>query len=137
MRRILALAALLLTSACSNEIDQSTRPQNLVGEYQLVTFGGRPLPVVVRNDSVKVEILSGQLLINPDASWSEALSIKTSFKGNTSVDNDIAAGSWNNVRPSAYMSFYDKVNGYTFSGTGSGNTIVLNTVNGDQMVYRR
>ncbi len=137
MRRLLALAAVLLLAACNNEIDQSTRPDNLTGTYKLVTYGGTLLPVAIRSDSVKMEVLSGQLIINPDGTWSEAIGIKTSFKGNSSVDNVITAGSWSNVRPLAYMSFYDKVNGYSFSGTGSGGTIVLNTVAGDQLVYRR
>ena len=137
MRRLLALAAVFLLAACNNEIDQSTRPDNLTGTYKLVTYGGTLLPVTIRSDSVKVEVLSGQLIINPDATWSEALGVKTSYKGNSNVDNVISAGSWSNVRDIAYMSFYDKVNGYSFSGTGSGGTIVLNTVSGDQLVYRR
>ncbi|MEO7456934.1 MAG: hypothetical protein ABIY52_11790 [Gemmatimonadaceae bacterium] len=137
MRRILALAALVLLGACNNEIDQSTRPEQLAGTYHLVTYGGTVLPVVVRSDSVRREVLSGQLIVTTDGQWSEALSLKTSFKGNSSVDNVISAGSWSNVREIAYMSFYDKVNGYSFSGTASGGTIVLNTVGGDQLVYRR
>jgi hypothetical protein len=137
MRRLLALAALLFTAACNNEIDQSTRPDNLTGTYHLVTYGGTLLPVPIRADSVKLEVLSGVLLVNADGTWSETLGIRTSFKGNTNVENVINAGTWSNVREVAYMSFYDKVNGYAFSGTGSGGTIVLNTVSGDQLVYRR
>ena len=137
MRRLLALAALVFATACNNEIDQSTRPDQLTGTYHLVTYGGTALPVVVRSDSVRLEVLSGQLTVTGDGQWSEALGVKSSFKGNTNVDNIISAGTWSNVREIAYISFYDKVNGYSFSGTASGGTIVLNTVGGDQLVYRR
>ena len=41
------------------------------------------------------------------------------------------------MREFAFISFYDKVNLYSFSGTASGNTVILTTVNGDQLVYRR
>lgn len=137
MRRILALAALVVLAACSNEIDQSTRPSNIVGTYQLASYGGTTLPVVIRSDSVKLEVLSGQLILTADGQWSETLGIRASFKGNTNVDNAISAGTWSNVRDYAYISFYDKVNGYPFSGTAAGGTVVLNTVNGEQLVYRK
>jgi hypothetical protein len=137
MRRLLALAALLVTGACTNEIDQSTRPINLSGVYNLVSYRGEPLPVVVRNDSVKKEILSGQFTIDADKLWSETLRVRTTFKGSSSIEFVLSAGSWSSVREIAYMSFYDRVNNYAFSGLAAGGSVVMTTVTGEQLIYRR
>ncbi|MEO5817569.1 MAG: hypothetical protein ABIT20_20035 [Gemmatimonadaceae bacterium] len=137
MRRFLALLALTALSACSQEIDQSTRPENIVGEYHLVTYGGTVLPATVRSDSVTLQVLDGTLILSSDGAWSEALSVKAIFGGVTQVQAFTGSGSWNNIREFAYISFYDHANNYQFSGTASGATIVLTNVNGDQLVYRR
>ena len=53
MRRffaLLAVAALSASAGCTSEIDQSTRPENLVGTYHLVSWGSVLAP---RNSSVR------------------------------------------------------------------------------------
>ena len=137
MQRFFALVALVALSACNNEVDQSTRPENIVGSYHLVTWGGRALPTSIRSDSVVMQVLDGELILASDHAWSETISVKTTFKGNSKVDAVTSFGSWNNIRPSAYISFNDKLNLYQFSGTAAGSTIVLNTVAGDELVYTR
>jgi hypothetical protein len=137
MRRFLALLALTALSACSEEIDQSTRPDNIVGSYHLVTWGGATLPATIQSDSVNVQVLDGTLTLSSDGAWAESLSVKASFGGAAQVEAETSFGSWNNIREFAYISFYDHANNYQFSGTASGGTIVLNTVSGEQLVYRR
>jgi hypothetical protein len=137
MRRFLALFALAAVSACSSEIDQSTRPNNIVGSYQLVSFGGTVLPATIRADSVNLQVIDGTLTLASDGAWSEVISVQSRAGGVTQVLATTTFGSWNNVRPTAYISFFDRVNSYQFSGTASGGTVVLNTVNGEQLVYRR
>ena len=137
MRRFLALFALAALGACGTEIDQSTRPNNVAGSYHLVSFGGIVLPASVRSDSVSVEVLEGTLELGTDGQWTETVSSKVQSAGMTQVQAVTTFGSWNNIRPSAYISFFDKVNNYGFSGTASGATIVLNTVSGEQLIYRR
>ena len=137
MKRILALVACVALAACNNEIDQSTRPDNIVGSYHLVTWGGRQLPTTIRSDSVVVQVLDGELVLASDHAWSETISVKTTFKGTSQTQPITTFGSWNNIRPSAYIAFNDKLNLYQFSGTAAGSTIVLNTVAGDELVYIR
>ncbi len=137
MRRILALLAFAALGACSSEIDQSTRPDNVAGVYHLVSFGGTILPATIRADSVNLQVLDGTLTLASDGEWSEVLSIQARSGGVTQVQAVITFGSWNNIRQFAYISFFDKANNYQFSGTASGATVVLNTINGDQLVYRR
>ena len=137
MKRFFALLAFAALGACGTEIDQSTRPDNIVGAYHLVTYGGNALPATIRADSVNRQVLDGTLSLSSDGQWSEVLSVKVSSGGVTQVQAITTFGSWNNIRQFAYISFFDMANNYQFSGTASGATIVLNTVNGDQLIYRR
>lgn len=137
MRRFLALLALAALGACSSEIDQSTRPDNVAGSYSLVSYGGTILPATIRADSVNLQVIDGTLTLSTDGEWSEVLSIQARAAGVTQVQATTTFGSWNNIRAFAYISFFDKLNNYQFSGTAAGATIVLNTINGDQLVYRR
>jgi hypothetical protein len=137
MRRFLALLAIVALGACNQEIDQSTRPDNIVGSYHLVSFGGTILPATIRADSVNLQVLDGTLTLASDGQWSETISLQVRSAGATQVQAVTSFGNWNNIREVAYISFFDKANNYQFSGTASGATIVLNTVNGEQLVYRR
>jgi hypothetical protein len=138
MRRFFALVAVVVLSACTNEIDQSTRPDNIVGTYNLVSWSGALLPATVRADSLATsKVLDGQLVLTADGQWTETVSIQATAAGVTQVQAVTSFGSWNNIREVAYISFYDLLNLYQFTGTAAGNTIVLVTVGGDQLVYRR
>jgi hypothetical protein len=137
MRRSLAILALAGLSACTNEIDESTRPENIVGTYQLVSYGGAALPTTIRSDSVTVVLLSGTLVINSDRTWTETQLVSTTFRGVTASSPLAALGNWTQVRPLAYLAFNDTVNGYQFSGTASGGSVVLESATGRQILYRR
>lgn len=138
MRRIpLLLALALLLSSCMSEIDQSTRPENVAGSYQLVSFGGTTLPARVRADSVTIDVISGRLELNRDATWSETLETTSTFRGQTQTLPSSTSGRWSLLRDFAYISFKDIINGYTFSGTASGGTVIMETVAGKRLVYRR
>ena len=137
MRRFFALLAFAALGACTNEIDQSTRPDNIVGTYHLVTYGGTNLPATIRADSINLQVLEGTLILDSAGEWSETVSIQAQAGGVTQVQAVTTFGNWNNIREIAYISFYDKTNSYQFSGTASGATIVLNTVSGNQLIYRR
>ena len=137
MRRSLALLALVFLGACTNEIDESTRPENIVGTYQLVSYGGVALPTTIRNDSITVVLLSGTLTLNADRTWTETQLVRTTFRGVTSSSPLAALGNWTQVRPLAYLAFNDTVNGHQFSGTASGGSVVLESITGRQIIYRR
>ena len=73
MRRLAALLAAVLVAACSNEIDISTRPEAVIGSYSLRSYGGQKLPTVVSVDqNGTAELLSGELVIGADRSWTES-----------------------------------------------------------------
>lgn len=138
MRRPLALIALLVLAACTNEIDQSTRPQNIIGSYQLLSYGGKTLPATIRADSLTVVVQAGTLVLNADRTWTESVDMTTSLRGTIIRSGSVGgAGTWAQVRQFAYLIFNDTVNGYQFSGLAAGGDVVLDNVGGEQLIYRR
>lgn len=138
MRRLAALFALTILAACSSEIDESTRPENIVGEYRLVTYGGATLPATRQVETATVQVLAGDLVLTSDGSWTETLTLRsTTGTGASQTILEKGAGSWSVVREYAYLSFNDKLNKYAFSGLASGRTIVLQSADGAELVYRR
>ena len=136
MRRIAALLAVVLLSACTKEIEQSTRPSSVSGTYQLRTYGGRSLPVVVSTDASGVwEITSGELVIGSDQSWSETGAYRGTNGTKVTPTSVGSSGSWVFLRDYAYMLFNDKVYNYQFSGTAAGGSVTLDLLNGNALVY--
>src|SRR5947209_7834055 len=106
MRRFVALLAVVLLAACTNEIDQSTRPSAVVGTYQLRSYGGRSLPAVVSSDAGGVtEVMSGELVIGSDNSWSETRTYRFTESGSSQTMSFNYSGSWTFVPKDAYMLF--------------------------------
>ena len=138
MRRLTAILGLAALTACSTDIDQSTRPDHIVGTYHLATVGGVPLPVSATVDSVSVQLLSGGLVMTVDGKWTESLAFtRVSPQGVRQIATSSGAGTWFILRDQAYIAFKDQLKGYSFSGVGSGYMIVLQTAGGQEMVYRR
>jgi hypothetical protein len=138
MRRFAALLAVVLVAACTNEIDTSTRPEAVVGSYQLRSYSGQKLPTVVTTDeNGTAELLRGELVIGADKSWTESRVFRYTLGG---VAQEIAFGSngsWVLNREGAYMEFNDKALGYQFTGTAAGGSLTLNMNNGATVIYSR
>ncbi|HKH94243.1 MAG TPA: hypothetical protein VKA54_20730 [Gemmatimonadaceae bacterium] len=138
MRRLAALLAAVILTACSNEIDQSTRPASVVGSYELKAYGGRGLPVQVSSDvNGTMEILSGELVIGSDRSWAESRVYRYTESGVVQQVSFGSAGSWVFLRDGADMQFNDKVLGYQFTGTAAGGSVTLNLNDGNTVIYSR
>jgi hypothetical protein len=138
MRRIAALLAVVFLAACTREIEQSTRPDTVAGTYQLRAYGGRSLPALVSADSSGTwEVVSGELVIATDQSWSETVNFRLT-KGATVQNSTFGtSGSWVFLRDYAYMVFNDKVDNTQFTGTAAGGTITLELLTGNALVYSR
>ena len=137
MRRLIVILLCIVPAACTNELDQSTRPQNLVGTYSLVNYGGSALPATIRNDSIVVKVVSGTLALNADNTWVEIVNLKSTIRTTTTTSASSGAGSYSVIRQYAYVTFSDTLNKYTFSGVAAGNNVTLQTISGQQMVYRK
>jgi hypothetical protein len=136
MRRFAALLAAVLVAACTNEIDTSTRPEAIVGTYQLSTYGGQKLPTVVSSDqSGTMELLSGELVIDADKSWTESRVYRVTDGGSSQQIVFGSGGSWTLLGEGAFMQFNDKVRGYQFTGTAAGGSVTLNLNDGATVIY--
>jgi ABC-type phosphate transport system substrate-binding protein len=138
MRRFAALLAVVFLAACTNEIDQSTRPDLVAGSYQLRAYGGRQLPAVVSSDSSGVlEITGGSLVIGADNSWSESQDYRLTKGTMVRLASAGSSGSWVYFRDFASMTFNDKVYNYQFTGTVAGGSVTLELENGSSFMYSR
>ncbi|HEV7991602.1 MAG TPA: hypothetical protein VGP25_07235 [Gemmatimonadaceae bacterium] len=138
MRRIAALLAVVFLAACTREIEQSTRPDAIVGTYQLHTYGGRSLPALVSTDTAGVwEVTSGELVLGSDQSWTETVNYRLTKGAKVQTASFGSSGSWAFIRDYAFMVFNDKVDNYQFSGTAAGGSVTLELVNGNALVYKR
>ena len=138
MRRIAALIAVVFLAACTREIEQSTRPESVMGTYQLSTYGGRSLPALVSTDTAGVwEVVGGQLVIGSDQSWSETLDFRLTKGAKVQPASYGTSGSWVFLRDYAFMVFNDKVDDYQFTGTAAGGSVTLDLVNGNSLVFKR
>ncbi|PYP80655.1 MAG: hypothetical protein DMD35_04165 [Gemmatimonadetes bacterium] len=138
MRRFAALLAVVLVAACTNEIDTSTRASSVVGSYQLRSYGGRTLPVLVTSDeNGTTEVLSGKLVLASDKSWTESRVYRYTYtQGGTVQQIEFSSsGSWTFLRDGADMQFNDKVLGYQFTGTAAGGSVTLNLNDGATVIY--
>ena len=136
MRRFAALLAVVLVAACSNEIDTSTRPEAIVGSYQLTRYGGQALPALVSSDANgSMALVSGELVIGANKSWTETRVYQVTTGG---VSQQIAFGSngsWTLLGTSAFMQFNDQVRGSQFTGTAAGGSVTLNLSDGATVIY--
>src|SRR5215212_3811646 len=136
MRRFVALLAVVLLTACTNEIDQSTRPSSVVGTYQLRSYGGRSLPAVVSSEAGGVtEVMSGELVIGADNSWSETRTYRFTEPGSTQTLSFSYTGSWTFVPHDAYMLFNLPALQAQFTGTAAGGSVTLRMSDGSTVIY--
>jgi len=137
MRRFAALLAVLLVAACTNEIETSTRPEAIVGTYNLRSYAGQKLPTVISSADVTgtMELRSGELVIDANKSWTESRVYRVT-DGGTSQDIVFgSSGSWTLLGEGAFMQFNDKVRGSQFTGTAAGGSVTLNLNDGATVIY--
>lgn len=138
MRRFAALLVAVLLTACVPELDTSTRAESVIGTYQLRSYGGRPLPTETSSDDEgTTELLSGELVIAADKSWTETRTYRYTQTGSIQQYTFGSAGSWVFLREGADMQFNDKVLGYQFTGTAAGGSVTLALNDGYTLIYSR
>lgn len=138
MRRFALLVGLaLVTASCTNEIDQSTRPENVSGTYTLVSYGGALPATFSTGASGTSQVVAGELVMSSDRTWLQTFTVSVASGGVAQTFFTSAEGTWTILRDQAYVSFNDKTNGYQFSGIAAGGQVTINTVSGQQVIFRR
>ena len=136
MRRYVAFLTVVLLAACNTEIDGSTSPSSVIGTYELRTYGGRSLPTVVSSDAGGVtEVVSGELVIASDNSWSETRTYRLTESGTASTASFVNEGSWTYERDQASMQFNLPALQSQFTGIAAGGTVTLSMSDGSTVVY--
>jgi hypothetical protein len=98
-RRVLAALLLLLAvGACGGDdgtgLEEEETQESLVGRYNLVTVNGDTLPVLLRDDSVRVTITSGYYNLNIDETFTFGFSYQVTRGGATTSEADSGFGFW-------------------------------------------
>ena len=133
MRRLALLVGIALaTASCTNEIDQSTRPENVVGTYTLVSYGGT-LPATYATDaSGTSQVIAGELVMTTDRHWTQTFTVALGSQTFLTTSE----GSWALIREQGFVSFYDTINKYQFTGIAAGGQVTLTTQSGREVVFR-
>ena len=96
-KRILATVLLSLALAACGDDDPTgpdETPSSLAGLYILVSVNGDSLPVLLRDDSVRVIITAGQYNLNMDETFTFSLTYNVTRNGATTPQTSTGLGQW-------------------------------------------
>ena len=134
MRKLFSLVVLMLVflGACG---DSGTGPDNsFVGTYSLDTINGNKVPyAIIQIGNDKLEIVSGQVTINSDDTFSGRTTIRTTESGRTTTEEESFTGTYS--RNNNAFTFTDN-EGDSYTGSVQGGMATLN-IEGLILVYRK
>jgi hypothetical protein len=130
-RAVVLLLAILTVAGCSD----STSPLS-DRWYYLVTVNGSLPAVVSQTPSEKDEIISGDLFVNPDQTWSIDLITRATIGQSVSLSDIRSSGTWTQTKDQ--YSFRDNTDNSVVTGvyTGGNHSLTF-TRNGLTYVYQR
>lgn len=136
MRRILVMTfafATVLLAGCGS--DSSTAPtlSSLAGTWNLSTVNGSPLPFVVQASSPKIELLSDQIVVSANGTFTESTVARFTDGTTVSTTTIPDAGTYTLNGTAAVFTFSDGSSG---TATVSGNTFTVAS-GGYSQVYRK
>jgi hypothetical protein len=110
MKRLLAvLLCALALGACSGDdpTGPDETPESLVGRYTLVRVNGDSLPVVLRDDSVRITITAGYYNLNNDETFTYGLSYTVARNGASTPQSDTGLGFWAQNNDAVLLAYAD------------------------------
>lgn len=121
MRKLFVLAALAFTAACG---DSSTSVSSISGTYNLQTVNGSSLPYVFQAANPKIEIISEQLVLSSNSTFSLTDQERTTPTGGSPTTQAFTeTGTWTLSGSTITVVFASDAS--RSSGTVSGNTISI------------
>jgi hypothetical protein len=136
----LAVALLFSVAACSDDSDPGA-PSNITGTYPLRSVNGDEIPAILIDlgTAYKLELLSGNLIINAGSTFSETLTYRETEDGAATTETFTCTGTY--TRNGNSISLVEAESGDdcggTFTGTISGGTITVAYDAELQAVYRK
>lgn len=128
-RHVLAALAMLLV-ACGG--DKATGPEPVTGSYTLRTVNGATLPATYYQDAVeKDQLFAGTIALAADHSWTGSLSVDaTTIPGGQVLFHGAIPVSGTYALNASSITITDP-HGLSFTGTVSGGTMTLSTIDLD------
>lgn len=126
MRRLLSLtftlAAVFLASCGSDGGTTAPTSSSIAGTWNLTTINGSPLPFVVQATNPKVEVLSDQLVVNANGTFTETGQLRLTQGGTVVNQAVVGAGTYTLDGTAASFRWSD---GSTGTATVSGRTATV------------
>lgn len=108
---------------------------NLIGEYDLRTFNGFSLPVIVYDDGIEQdELLSERFTIYADGSYADDYTLRVSSRNGQTTSTFRDVGTY--TQYDTQLQFVDGRTGEAFNGELNGRTLTI-AQGGNFLVYQR
>ena len=136
MRRILVMTfafASVLLAGCGSDSSTGPTQASLAGTWNLSTINGSPLPFVIQASSPKIELLSDQIVVSANATFSQSTVARVTDGSTVSTTTIADNGTYTLNGTAAVFTFSD---GSTGTGTVSGNTFTV-AEGGYSWVYKK
>jgi hypothetical protein len=124
MRRYVLAGLAMLLVACGG--DKATGPESVSGNYTLRTVNGGNVPAVVfQNTTVKGEIVSSNIALATDNSWTGTVTVRTTDLTTGEVFPEVLPIAGTYSLNSGSIRLTDAADGLTFDGTIGGGTLTV------------
>lgn len=136
MRRILVMTfafATALLAGCGSDASTAPTQASLAGVWNLSTINGSPLPYVLQASGPKIELLSDQIVVSANGTFSESTVARATDGGTVSTTTIPDAGTYTLNGTAATFTFSDGSSG---TATVSGNTFTV-AAGGYSQVYKK
>jgi hypothetical protein len=136
MKRPLVLVAALVLGACAQDL--ASIDERIAGTYQLLNIDGDPIPIVFRDDSVRSELVSSELLMGLNGVYRQIDNFRTTRGTTVTTQVDTFTAVWNFTSNNTLSLTTQTQNGpLVFTGAWDGNATLIFTIGGLDWVYRR
>lgn len=136
MRRILVMTfafATVLLAGCGSDASTAPTQASIAGVWNLSTINGSPLPFVLQASAPKIEIMSDQLVVSANGTFTESTVARVTDGATVSTTTIPDAGTYTLNGTAATFTFSDGSSG---TGTLSGNTFTVAS-GGFSQVYKK
>lgn len=136
MKRALLLVAALGLAACAQDL--ISPDERIAGTYQLISIDGDSLPITLRNDSVRVEFVSAELLMGLNGVYREIDSFRTTRGTAITTQVDTFTATWAFTSTNTLSLTTQTPSGaVTYGGLWDGTRTVIFDIEGLDWVFRR
>ena len=136
MKNALVLLSAITLAACAQDL--ASPDERIAGNYQLLSIDGDTVPITIRNDSVRVELVSADLLMGLNGVYREIDSFRLTRGTSVTTQVDTFTAVWNFTSNNRLSLTTQTRNGpLTFTGAWDGTRTLIFEIGGLDWVFRR